>query len=272
MEELLEPIGLFAKYLPLHFQLRADQPFAEVLNEAERLIREAADHQEYYDWRLPAAFERAGVRFLPYVFDYQALPGRVWRLLIHRGAPCSDRLRRPSRLPVGGERSSPYTRLRSRAVRTPIRIQRLQAQFVALIDENRLAAGADGRPNRYWRRRAAATAERILRRSDGNHAYQLPTHSRPPAEFALSDGRHLRRSTAQLRGAGEPRPRAGATAVASRRRSRRAGPARLVSDPPTRLSVCAPFSTRAAPMCPSIRRRRRRASSAFSTTWPRPRS
>ncbi|MBW4617801.1 MAG: amino acid adenylation domain-containing protein [Cyanosarcina radialis HA8281-LM2] len=94
--ELERSLGLLTKYLPLHFQLEKDLTFTDALQQANRLITEANEWQEYFNWEeiiepdLPAADYPIG-------FEYQKVADKFdlagISFSIYQQYACSERLK-----------------------------------------------------------------------------------------------------------------------------------------------------------------------------------
>ena len=70
--ELMDAIGLFAKYIPLHCRLATDSRLDILLRQVDEHMRDIYDHQDYFSWELANLNgHSAGMRFAPFCFDFE---------------------------------------------------------------------------------------------------------------------------------------------------------------------------------------------------------
>ena len=76
-EELKEALGLFAKYLPLHCHLEENLQFSQLLEHADKSIRDVYEWQEYFTWEQTGASAGDGTElsYFPFGFDFEESPG-----------------------------------------------------------------------------------------------------------------------------------------------------------------------------------------------------
>jgi amino acid adenylation domain-containing protein len=74
-EEFKGALGLFAKYLPLHFYLDSNLKFSEVLEQVQLAQNDAYDWQECFSWEqiLGTDAKYALLPFFPFCFDFEEL-------------------------------------------------------------------------------------------------------------------------------------------------------------------------------------------------------
>lgn len=74
-EEFKGALGLFAKYLPLHFYLDSNLKFSEVLEQVQLAQNDAYDWQECFGWEqiLGTDAEYTLLPFFPFCFDFEEL-------------------------------------------------------------------------------------------------------------------------------------------------------------------------------------------------------
>lgn len=71
-EELKDALGLFTKYLPLHYHLKDDYSFGKVLTQVNESLQEIYARQEYFSWEQTEAKSS----FLAYCFEYEELSAK----------------------------------------------------------------------------------------------------------------------------------------------------------------------------------------------------
>lgn len=96
-EELESSLGLFAKYLPLQFELDASTRFNDLLERTAISIGQIAQWQESFTWDVIQSAEATGdiSRFFPFCFDFVDLGGGFsvgdLRISILHAHTCTDR-------------------------------------------------------------------------------------------------------------------------------------------------------------------------------------
>lgn len=72
-EELIEALGLFAKYLPLPCHLEEDYPFSEVLAQVKKSTGDISELQESFTWELIVETNKPGMElpFFPFCFEFE---------------------------------------------------------------------------------------------------------------------------------------------------------------------------------------------------------
>jgi len=75
-EELEGAIGLFARHLPLRFQIEPASTFAVLLRKTNELVGEAHQWQESFDWSLIDGSSDSAGPLLPLSFEYTELAGK----------------------------------------------------------------------------------------------------------------------------------------------------------------------------------------------------
>jgi len=99
-DELVLACGPLSKYLPVRIDCDTETTFVEVMQHADRVLREAFDQQEYFSWN--GLTEPVGAEdhtpFLPFGFDYGQIPPRRQladgvTLSLERLYHCTDRFK-----------------------------------------------------------------------------------------------------------------------------------------------------------------------------------
>lgn len=72
-EELIEALGLFAKYLPLPCHLEKDYPFSEVLAQVNKSTGDIFEWQESFTWELIVETNEPGIElpFFPFCYEFE---------------------------------------------------------------------------------------------------------------------------------------------------------------------------------------------------------
>ncbi|RUS95283.1 hypothetical protein DSM106972_090590 [Dulcicalothrix desertica PCC 7102] len=69
-QELKNAFGLLAKYVPIHFNLKANFKFQEVLEQISRSLHNIDTWQEYFAWELAVTDTDLAPHFFPFCFDF----------------------------------------------------------------------------------------------------------------------------------------------------------------------------------------------------------
>ncbi len=198
-EELAGALGLFARALPLVFEMDGDLPVAEFLARADERTRDAGKWHESFAWDLPPALDDVAIPgFFPFSYQFDSIPGNTFAMAgcACRMLRCDDRVDRwemglaASLGPEGLELCLAYDTVGY----DPADAHRLAAQLETLLDDlcpETALGDLEILPTEERRRLTAINTEDLPAAGTPVHEAFVAQALRTPDRPALADGERL---------------------------------------------------------------------------------